>query len=118
MMKLITSFQDSEDLFQFIPNQVLPQRTASNNQISERKRNKNDNIAFYTYIKKPCLQGVKVIRIEIHDAGTMEKSQESVCNCNAQLCVQYVAKSICFDDIYVEVCELVNKIKKNIDLNQ
>lgn len=66
-------------------------------------------------MKKPA-RGVKVIRIEIHDVDKFRGTND-MCECDAELCAQYVAKSLIMDDIYRQTKELINKIHDSIDGN-
>lgn len=110
--------QDSEELFNFLPRETVSlqkpvQKNAGNENVS-RKRTRTDNIVF-SFIKKPIIRGTKIIRIEIYDPDNFQKSDQSTCNCEAEICVQHVVKSVLFDDIYKGTKDIINKIQDELD---
>lgn len=111
---LIYCFQDSGDLFNFIP--VGADEAGPYRRNEERsKRSASEALSTnYTFIKKPT-QGYKIIRVEIYDAKMFECTDETICKCKAELCAQHVVKSILFDDIYITTRDLISKIQKLID---
>lgn len=108
-------FQDSEELFNFIPmNQQAQQTTVQKMFNLGCKRSKTDQ-TYYQYIKKPVSRGMKIIKIEIYDTDNFQKSEQSICNCQADVCVQHVVKTILYDDIYTSTRELIAKIQDDIE---
>lgn len=79
-----------------------------------RKRPKPDQ-TFFQFIKKPVTRGAKIIKIEIYDTDSFPKSEQPMCNCEADVCVQHVVKSILFDDIYTSTRELISRIQDEIE---
>ncbi|CAH0692090.1 unnamed protein product [Spodoptera exigua] len=74
---------DSEDLFNFVPmNQPVQQTTGQKTLGLARKRSKTDQ-TFYQFIKKPVSRGTKIIKIEIYDTDSFQKSEQPMCNCEA-----------------------------------
>lgn len=84
-----------------------------------RKRTNEDDAVLYSYVKKPMKKGVKLIKIEIYDVETLKKTEEfnQNCNCTADLCMQHVVQSLLFDDVYMNVKEIMSKIENSL-LNQ
>lgn len=108
-------FQDSEELFNFVPiNQPVQQTTVQKTLNLARKRSKTDQ-TFYQFIKKPVSRGTKIIKIEIYDTDSFQKSEQPMCNCEADVCVQHVVKTILYDDIYTSTRELIAKIQDDIE---
>lgn len=114
--------QDTEDMFNFVrsgPNadpmlsDSAGRRTLG---LGLRKRPRDEQ-TIYEYIKKPMSSAYKIIRIEIHDVETFKKvhANSSICNCEAEICVQHITESILFDDIYHAVREVIYKIQSNLE---
>lgn len=76
-----------------------------------RKR-KSTNL--YNYIKQTA-KGTKVIRIEVYNAEQFENSEDSVCRCAAEICVQHVVKNALFDDVYTKTKDLIGKIQEKME---
>lgn len=115
------SFQDSEDvMFNFVArnrvsDQQQPGQQTNTFDVAPRKRPRADQ-TIMSYIKKPVKGGTRVIKIEIYDADNFLKSDDSTCKCEAETCVQYVANSALFDDIYVATKGVIKKIQAELEL--
>lgn len=79
-----------------------------------RKRPKTEQ-TFFQYIKKPIMRRRKIIKIEIYDTDSFTKSEQSMCNCEANVCVQHVVKDILFDQIYSSTRKLIATIQDDIE---
>lgn len=110
-------FQDTEELFNFIPEPRVTKSAPKNLNFTattlSRKRTGEPTVL--SYIKKPVKRPVKIIRIEIYDADTLQKSEQSVCNCEAEVCVQYVVNGVLYDEIYGATKDVINKIQDSLD---
>lgn len=104
--------QDDEDLFNFIPTERRVQDGNSSPKLF-RKRKRNDEEQLFSFVKKPS-RGFKVIKIEVYDADKFRKLDKGLCDCDAEICVQYVAKSSMGDDIYKCTKDLIDQINENI----
>lgn len=58
-------------------------------------------------------RGAKLIRIEIYDAHQFENKEKSVCQCNAELCLQHVVKNIENDHVYTQVKDIILSLHTN-----
>lgn len=56
---------------------------------------------------KSKVLGSKVIRIEIYNAESFANIEQSICNCNAELCAQHVVEDIHADNIYPRVRDII-----------
>lgn len=78
-----------------------------------RKRPRSERVLF-SYIKKPISRGAKIIKIEIYDADTHPNSEKPTCECEAEICVQHIVKTVMFDDIYSNIKDIISKIQDEI----
>lgn len=114
-------FQDGEELFNFVPSEIVrcTQRKLGLNANRKRPASDNDLLSQssslnYSFVKKAS-RGSKIIRIEIYDAKDFDNQEGALCKCKADLCVQHVVKNVIFDDIYKNVKDAVSKIQENIE---
>lgn len=77
------------------------------------KQLKRSSTAAFTCVKK-LTRGAKVIRIEVYDVESYPDIISSLCNCDAELCVQHVVKNIFMDDIYKSVKDIAVKVSNNM----
>lgn len=78
-----------------------------------RKRMRTERTLF-SFIKKPITRGAKIIKIEIYDADNSPNSEKSTCDCEAEICVQHIVKTVMFDDIYNNIKDIITKIQDEI----
>lgn len=103
-------FQESGDLFNFIPNRELIKEKLN----LKRGLNNDDENMQYSFIKMPS-KGSKIIRIELYEIDKLKNTDEPlICKCNAELCVQYVVRNMYSDDVYKTYREIINLIKEKI----
>lgn len=82
--------------------------------VSTPKKKKDHETSYFCI--KTSKRGSKIIRIEIYDAEIFENSQNKTCNCDANICMQYVVDSdIFYDDIYNSTKNLMTKMQKSME---
>lgn len=112
-------FQDSEDLFNFIPNQQLKESVTSRLNLKRKndaagppqKRERQQN---YSYIKTRAPNTSSrtfAIKIEIYESDNLP---EKPCECNANKCVQYITENAVTSDIYLDLENIISKIRENV----
>lgn len=63
---------------------------------------------------KTIVHGSKVIRIEIYDASQFSNAEDSLCKCNAELCVQHVVENVYCDNIYTRVRDILKYMDNTV----
>ncbi|PZC85652.1 uncharacterized protein LOC124644834 [Helicoverpa zea] len=101
------------DLFNFIPMNRAAAEQNNDKQLNlegpSSKQLKKSSTAAFTSVKK-LTRGAKIIRIEIYDTENFPDHISSLCNCDAELCVQHVVKNVFMDDVYKSVKEIALKV--------
>lgn len=112
-------FQDSEDLFNFIPNQQLKEPVTS--RLNLKRKNdttgppkKHEGLQNYSYIKTRAPNTSSrtcAIKIEIYESDNLPKKS---CECSANKCVQFITENVVTSDIFIDIENIISKIRKNV----
>lgn len=97
-------------------NTVVQSRAEKRLNLEPPNKKTKNNSSVFSYAKKRT-SGAKVIRIEVYDVESFSNNIDSLCKCDAEICVQHVVKNLYVDDVYKSVRELMTKITDNVNIN-